>query len=294
MAINPMRIMLILPSELITEDISKSYEQYGRMQVAQNKNRFRGVINLPPLGLMYLAAPLAEAGHKVMILDAPTLQLTNGEICQEALAFKPDIIGISFYSMFIRVVHQLTGLLKRNLNVPIILGGPHPTVMPEKVFEEFSDVDFLFRGLGEFSIQHFVEMLQGQTKVEDVLGLAYRENDLIRMNPQADLPENEDDIPLPYRAPLCEIYDHHLYFNIMSNRKNMDVLLTSRNCLFRCNFCFQHGTYFEHSPNRVLKEIREMVNRGINAIEIMDDSFTLNRKRFDAIIDQIISNRSQA
>ena len=134
-----MKVFLIQPSELSSDEITNEYKNHGRVKVLQDKNRYNRIITLPPLGLMYLAAPLLRKGHKVKILDAYTLQLNNGEIVQEAIAFQPDIIGISFYSRFIKVVYLLTQKLKATLKVPILLGGAHPTAMPDKVLEEFED-----------------------------------------------------------------------------------------------------------------------------------------------------------
>ncbi|MHA2183317.1 MAG: B12-binding domain-containing radical SAM protein, partial [Promethearchaeota archaeon] len=285
-----MKILLIQPSEFSGNEITYEYEKIGRLKVLRDKNKYSRIITLPPLGLMYLATPMLQKGHQVKILDAYTLQLTNGEIVQEAIAFQPDIIGISFYSRFIKVVYLLTQKLKASLNVPIVLGGAHPTAMPEMVLKEFYAVDYLIRGWGEYSISQLIEYLTNQLNINSVLGLCYRKNASIIKNPESALPKNLDDIPLPNRDLLKEMYDNHLYFNIMNRRKNMDVLLTSRNCPFSCRFCFQHwgGTYYVHTPDRVLMEIQQMVERGVNAIEIMDDNFTLKRKRVDEILDRII------
>ncbi len=285
-----MKILFIQPSEFSSDEITTAYKQHGRLKVLRDRNRFHRIITLPPLGLMYLAPLLIQKGNEVKILDAYTLQLNNGEIVQEAIAFQPDIIGISFYSRFIRVVYLLTQKLKAVLNVPIVLGGAHPTAMPDKVLEEFETVDYLVRGWGEHAFTQLTEFLTKQREIDSVLGLCYRQNGLIIKNPEAKLPKNLDDIPMPERNLLKEMYDNHLYFNIMNRRKNMDVLLTTRNCPFACRFCFQHwrGTYYAHSTDRVLKEIRQMVDRDINAIEIMDDNFTLNRKRTEEIMDRVL------
>jgi len=76
----------------------------------------------------------------------------------------------------------------------------------------------------------------------------------------------------------------------MSRRHNTDVIMTSRNCPFSCRFCYnlvEHG-YLSHSPERVLAEIGSLADRNIDTIEIMDDTFTIHRKRVERILDGII------
>jgi radical SAM superfamily enzyme YgiQ (UPF0313 family) len=283
-----MRILLIQPSWLNSLEVSSLYKKHGTFKVLRDRGEYATRIKLPPLGLMYLAAPLVNCDHQVRILDASTLELTNGETVREAIDFQPDLIGITLYSRFLKNVYILCGELKKKLSVPIVLGGPHVTVMPEKVLEEFESVDYLIGGWGEFSIGDFAEYLGQKVTADSVPGLCYRRSGAIVKNPPATIPENENDIPVPNRNLLNDMYEKKLYFNIMSRRRNMDVLITSRNCLFACNFCFQSGKYYEHSAERVLKEIREMATRGVDAIEIMDDSFTLNRKRAERIVDGIL------
>jgi len=288
---NQFKIMLIQPSEYSTDNISKYYKKYGHLKIIYDLNSFKSTINLPPLGLLYLAAPLLKAGHEVKVLDAVTLQLTNGEIVQEAIKFKPDMIGVTLYSPFIRVVHSLAKQLKAALDAHIVVGGPHATAMPEHVLEQFQDVDYVYHGWGEFTIADFVEYLKGNRASETIDGLCYRRDGKIIKNRQAELPQDENLILWPAREAIKELYDNHMYFNIMTPIKEIDVLMTSRNCHFRCNFCYQQGSFFAHSPKRVMDEIHGLIDRGIRAIEIMDDSFTIKRERFDTIIDQIIDEK---
>ncbi|MFC1706936.1 B12-binding domain-containing radical SAM protein, partial [Planctomycetota bacterium] len=281
-----MRILLIQPSEFSSAEISPAYMKGGKFKLLRDRSRYQRILTLPPLGLMYLATPLLEADHEVAILDAYTLQLSTGEVLQEAIRFNPDLIGISLYSRFLHIVYQLTKKLKATLNVPIVLGGAHPTAVPDKVLTEFTEVDYVIRGWAEYSLTQLAGFLSQNASIDSVEGLAYRKNGSFIMNPEAELPKDLDEIPMPDRDLLQDMYDNHMYSNITSSRRNMDVLLTSRNCPFSCRFCFQHwrSSYHLHSPDRVLAEISQMAERGIDAIEIMDDNFTLNKRRVNEIL----------
>jgi anaerobic magnesium-protoporphyrin IX monomethyl ester cyclase len=139
----------------------------------------------------------------------------------------------------------------------------------------------------------FLNMLNGKTVKESVPGLCYRATNAIIKNQEAVLPSNLDDIPMPDRSIIDTMYDANLYYNVTISNRQIDVMLTSRNCPFNCKFC-QNMTghkYLPHSPERVIEEIDYIVSKGRTSIEIMDDIFTVNRKRVERIFDLIESKK---
>ena len=269
--------------------ITSAYKKYGKLKVAYSgPQQFLEVV-LPPIGLMHLAPPLLAAGHDVKILDAASLELTQGETIQELRDYGPELVGISIYYHNFREVYPLTQRIQEVTDAPIILGGPQASSIPEIILNEYDTVDYLIKGWAEWSIVPMIDMMFNGGSKDDVQGLCWLENGELKMNPPASLPKNLDELPFPARHLLQDEYDNHIYFNVLSRRKNMDILVTSRNCPFNCKFCYNvsgHGHYV-HSPEYVIREMRELVNRGVNAIEIMDELFTANRKRVNKILDLI-------
>lgn len=51
--------------------------------------------NLPPLGLLYIAAVLEKDGHDVRIIDAPVENLDLEDVLNRIGEFRPDFVGIS-------------------------------------------------------------------------------------------------------------------------------------------------------------------------------------------------------
>ena len=49
----------------------------------------------PPLGILSIAAVLEKYGHKVEVIDSPTLQLDFNSWLSKVKSIKPDVIGIS-------------------------------------------------------------------------------------------------------------------------------------------------------------------------------------------------------
>ncbi|MCY2987483.1 MAG: radical SAM protein [Planctomycetota bacterium] len=285
-----MKVLLIQPSEFADDTITPEYKKRGRLKVLAKSVIMRPAC-LPPMGLLYVANSIKRANHEVAIIDAVTLQLTNREIVQEIVHWTPDLVGISLYSWRLREAHSLTASIKKALRIPIVLGGPHPTALPDETLAEFKDADFLLTGWADFSIINFLDMLEGRTGQTTVPGLCYRANNTITKNSPSTLPSNLDEIPFPDRSVIDYMYDNDLYYNITTPNRKIDIIMTSRNCPFTCRFC-QNLTghkYLPHSPEHVIEEIDYLVSRGVSSIEIMDDTFTVNRKRVEKIFDLIES-----
>jgi len=100
--------------------------------------------SMMPLNLCYLAA-YARRQHPDVhfrILDAEIHGLSHEQTVEEAASYQPNLIGITANTCVFDSVIGLVGLLKNKLpDVPVIIGGPHPSAMPEQSIQE-SMADF--------------------------------------------------------------------------------------------------------------------------------------------------------
>ena len=112
----------------------------------------------PPLGLSYIASLLEKEGHEVKIIDRDVLRRKNGLSKDETdlrtldalKKFNSEIVGFSATTPLISDVKHTTNLLRQNFsNLLIVLGGSHPTALPEQTLTECKDVDILVSGEGE-------------------------------------------------------------------------------------------------------------------------------------------------
>ena len=85
----------------------------------------------PPLGLAYIAAVLEKFGHKVKIIDTPTLEIDSREWINEVKSWKPDVVGISILTPTAPKGYMAAKLVKEELgeDTIVIAGGPHTTYM---------------------------------------------------------------------------------------------------------------------------------------------------------------------
>lgn len=110
----------------------------------------------PPLNLALLGAVCEQAGHEVVIFDGEANGWKKEQLAQEAIMLKPDIIGLTAYSPFFHLTCDVAAEVKKlNRDIPIMVGGPHITIMQEKAL--LPQFDYGFMGEAEKSLPEFLE-----------------------------------------------------------------------------------------------------------------------------------------
>jgi anaerobic magnesium-protoporphyrin IX monomethyl ester cyclase len=237
--------------------------------------------NTPPLSLLYVAAIAEKFGHTVRVVDAEAENLPDEETLSIINEFNPDIIGMGPTTPFYSIGEKFAKKIKEQRpNQIIVLGGRHITILKEKCVSDTFNHYFL----GESEIS-WGKYLQNGT-LDSIKGFIYKKDDgEIVYNNERDIVSDLDSIPFPAR----HLIKPELYTCRGVRRTS---ILTTRNCPFKCIFCHAEGGKVRyHSPEYVLEEMKECINRyGIKYFQIMDDTFTLSRKRVVSICELIIKN----
>ncbi len=265
-----------------------------------------------PLGLMYLAAVLDSAGYKVEILDAfmadyepkkegdsITVGMPFGEIEAEIRRRQPDIVGISGpFTSQIGNTLKISELAKGvNPKILTVVGGPHVSTVPAEFMEEAKTVDIAVIGEGEYTLLEIAQYFEGKRQLNDILGIAYRLNGKVTVNPKRPFITNLDELPFPaYHLVDMEHYLSNKKIGYRSFQERAISMITSRGCPFNCCFCAVHlhmGQGFRaHSAEYVLKHIQHVVDTyKVKNIFFEDDNLTFDLKRFEAICDGIIESK---
>ena len=71
------------------------------------------------------------------------------------------------------------------------------TVKPEMAFEGEGLVDYVVRGEGEFTFLELIRRIEAGKPVDTLKGISYKENGLVRHNPDADMVDTIDSIQHP-------------------------------------------------------------------------------------------------
>jgi len=249
-----MKILLINPPLTAEQRYGKDLAQFGPCS--------------EPLGLAYVAGALEQAGHEVRIWDGQVERRTPW-------APEAELIGITMNTPSYQVVKEMCIALKSEHStifhdIPIILGGPHPTVMPEETAKDIPEADYIVAGEGE------------RTDIWDMPSGTIAHTFPVK---------NLDDLPLParhllpmkqYQITASRNKGHHAY-----------TVIVARGCPFECAFCCRlHGRKVRfHSVDRVIQEI-ELLVRDYDAKEINleADTITVNHKWMYGLCDALISS----
>jgi len=230
-----------------------------------------------PLALLHIAASLRQDGFNVRILD---MRL---EDYRQINVGNPVFVGISCMSgLQIKYALEFAKFVRaQNPSCPLVWGGVHPTLLPEQTAKN-DFVDIVVRGEGELIVKDLAVALALNRPLEDVAGITYTVNDLIRSNPDGKVIDL-DAIPLALPYDLLQM---DKYPSFKSGRFHIQ---TSRGCPHRCGFCYNSIFNKNHwrgkSAKRVLDEIEFILKKypHIKIIDPIDDNVFVDESRVKEI-----------
>jgi len=263
------------------------------------KGRYREVasgIGAPPQGLCYLAAITRDKGYNVQIIDALASGLDEGELGRTILERAPDYVGFTAPTMLIESAHSTASLLKRkNDRITTLIGGPHLTVMPEETMERCKAFDLGVIGEGERTISEVLDAFERGNSLDEINGIAFRENGKIKLTPPRDFIEDMDELPLPAWDLLPHLTQYYQQSIVRIDRMPSVSITTSRGCPSKCIFCARNvfgNTCRAYSAERVIEMIDYLKERyDIKGLSIEDENFLAYRKRLTSLCESLIDRR---
>ncbi|MFC1576768.1 B12-binding domain-containing radical SAM protein [Candidatus Omnitrophota bacterium] len=232
----------------------------------------------PPLSLAWVAAIARQAGHEVTLIDARTLNLSREEVLERLKSFKPDIMGFMMTTYMFPDTLEWIRYLKKALNIPVVVGGYNLRVYPEDSISH-PEIDYGVIEHALDTVPQLLSALEGKRGLKDVVGLAYKDNGRVRLNPAR--PVDFEKFPYPAR----DLLPNDLYAEFPTERKNFTVMVTSLGCPYGCGFCEAGRTaYNPRTPGTVVNEMEECFHKfGVREVDIFDYDFTADKKRVIAI-----------
>lgn len=201
---------------------------------------------VPPLSLLAIAPIFRQNGcHEVKIYDVFPFYDNwwdsperYSQSIHGILDFKPDIVGVSSMSAEWNAAQYIIRKLKRiSPEIPIMLGGRHPSVYYEDGLR--AGTDYVFLGEAEDSIKMFLEQFDGSGFIpRGIPGVTFlKGNNEVGLN----LPPKRfvDINKLPFLA--YDLVDYQGYINARNAVAGRVLkggwIITSRGCPNRCIFC---------------------------------------------------------
>lgn len=236
-------------------------------------------------GIGHMSSLLKANGHKTSLLNVNSLD--PGGITEAISREKPDMIGLTSVSSQFPHVKEISRIIKENKDIFTVIGGVHPTLMPECINDIKADA--LVRSEGEYPMLELANALErgkDHTKIKNVW--VKHKGRLIK-NPLRPLIEDLDSLPFPDR----EIADYQDMISKLGRAKFMFI----RGCPFKCTYCSNHalsklypkGNYLRHrSPDNCIEEIREVTSKykNIKIVVMGADTINANRKWMFELLDK--------
>lgn len=265
-------------------------------------------VSVPPLGIAYVGAVIEKDGYNVKIIDAPIegfkqeikidkrrirYGLSYEQIKDNIREFNPDIVGISCHStnQFGNSLEVCRIAKEVNNKIITVMGGIHPSSFPEQILKENKILDFIIISEGEYSFRDLLENLNKKEGFSNIDGIAYRNNNEIKVNPKTKFIENLDELPFPARHLLNikKYFKVNVNQNLSYVKKTLQVI-SSRGCPYRCTFCattmFWGNKHRSRSPEDVISEIDHLIEEyNIKELQFTDDSMTSDYKKSERLFE---------
>lgn len=261
----------------------------------------------PPYLTLSFATYLQNKNFNVKIIDANALNITPEETSHMIKELNPRLVALIVYgnqpsasTQNMSISGKIATAIKETINVPIVMGGLHPSALPKRTLEEES-VDFVIEGEEQIPLEQLLIFLKEKISLQTVEGLWYYDNGVIKNNPKGKLINNLDDY-MPVAnwdlLPMEKYRAHNWHcFDDIENRSPYAAIYTSLGCPYKCEFCcintpFGKSTIRYRSPEIIVKEL-ELLNKkyGIKNIKFIDEMFVLHEDHYMKIVDLIIEKK---
>jgi anaerobic magnesium-protoporphyrin IX monomethyl ester cyclase len=238
-----------------------------------------------PLGILAVSTPLLRAGYQVRIIDStitPNFHQRTLDEAEDALCVAISLVT----GPMIRETVQIARAIKKLYpNKPVILGGWHPSLLPDQTLAA-EYVDIVVKGQGEDAMLEIIQRIEAGESMKGVEGVGYKENGRLVFNqPRALRPIRE----LPPKA--YHLADFDAYEKVCGRRWAMYT--SSLACPYSCAYCTNEGVYGRKwnalEPEQFVEETTDLVSRyGLGLLWIVDDNFMVDRERCIGIAEGLV------
>lgn len=227
------------------------------------------------LAVHFIAGAIEAAGHSCDVV----IESHERDVYRTIAELRPDMIAFSIMTRQQEWAIVKIKELKEVFELPILIGGTHPTMYPETLGH--CEADYLCVGEGEIPTVELLDRLEEGGRTDNIPNIHAKSGGRIVKNEIRPLMTDWDSMPLPDRT----VYGRYPFLG----RLPLKRFITSFGCAYKCSFCYINNFreiysgkgkfYRRKSIERAIQEIEETRRHyPLTRIHFVDDIFSLDRK----------------
>lgn len=241
----------------------------------------------PSLGLGVLSGYLRDKGVECKIVDLRLPHRSMEDVYRHIDEAKPLLVGVTAFTAEVTAAAAVAQKVKAHWpHMPVALGGPHATAIPEEVLNNCPSIDVCVMGEGEETTLHLLETLTGRNgDFSEIKGIAYRaQSGTVKINEPRPQIDDLDSLPFP----AWDLFETGSYNDVF-------MVSSSRGCPYACYFCTP--SYLGKKTRvrdfrKVVDEIEYLVNRfGARRIQFADATLSLMEENTHRLCQEVIARR---
>ncbi len=245
------------------------------------------------VGFVYIAGSLRAAGYEPVIYDAMSYWHTYEDIEKRIREENPDVVATTAFTAEIVDAMKVLKLAKElNPEIVTVVGNVHPSFLYEETLNAHHEyLDYIVRSEGEETMVDLLNSLNSEDKLEKVKSIAYYNNGNIVVTPSRGFIKDLDSLPMAW-----DLIDWPIYTYKPMEGSVLAIVSSSRGCNQQCSFCsqqlFWERKWRGRSAENFVSELEYLRDTyGVDVVMIADETPTLDRKRWERILDLLIERK---
>ena len=242
-----------------------------------------------PLALLAIGSAIDHKKYEVIIIDARIEENVIGLIKQhikDTICFGVTVITGAPIKDALNISQKVKEL---SPDVAVIWGGWHTSLFPTQPIKDNSFIDITVQGQGEETFKELVEHLADRNPLDNLKGIAYRNNGNVIQNPPRPLVAMERFGRVNY-----DLINVEKYFE-KKGKRQFDYI-SSTGCYFRCAFCadpFVFERKYTAVPAVKMGEDLEHYFRKYKFTDVnfQDETFFTYPERIEEFASELISRK---
>lgn len=264
-----------------------------------------------PLGVLYIAAILRDHGHDVVVTSMLDKRY-EGNISLPDNVLDADVHMFGFCTPQFGESLELAAYIRsRCPDALLVAGGPHPSYEPKEVKE--AGVQESYHVKGRLSQRRDYRSVDGSAPLFDSVVVMEGENAVLQLlsdwkqgflqpfyyGDKSDVLDL-DTVPFPAWDLLP---DNHIYNDGVAVMKKPYIessvrpgtypvmsMIGTRGCPYKCTYCStpwigQKPRY--RSPQNIIAEMKNVMDRGVHMFKFQDDTYTLHRTKLRQLAEAV-------